>query len=182
MYKKFLIIGLFLITTAIIYKKAGSCCQKSNTHVVEKKSFYLINVLDREEFLDAHIEQSIHVPFEEVPTFLNAIEDKSTPLIFYCANYFCTSSDEAALIAMKKGFSNVFVYQGGIAEWYQASKSDSSFLYNGPAQAEYLEIIILPKPEHEESIEEYSSDKTHKIKKISIKDLQKILKKGTMRE
>lgn len=179
MFKKIFIFALFIFVTVLIYKKASICCSKNQ--ITEKKPFYLINVLDQEEFLDAHIDQSIHVPFEEVPSFLNSIEDKNTPLIFYCANYFCTSSDEAALIAIKRGFNDVSVYQGGIAEWYQASQVDKSFIYNGPAEAEYLKIVIFPNNEEKITQEENKLNKQKNIKKISIKDLQKILKKDILK-
>jgi rhodanese-related sulfurtransferase len=179
MFKKIFIFALFLFVTGLIYKKASTCCSKNR--LIEKKPFYLINVLDQEEFLDAHIDQSVHVPFEEVASFLNSIEDKKIPLIFYCANYFCTSSDEAALLAIKKGFTDVSVYQGGIAEWYQASQRDSSFIVNGPAEAEYLKIVIFPNNEKNTIEEENKLNKQKNIKKILIKDLQKILKKDILK-
>ena len=45
-------------------------------------------------------------------------------------------------MAYKKGFENVYLYKGGMAEWYQASKNDPSYLYNGQARLEYLQIVI----------------------------------------
>jgi rhodanese-related sulfurtransferase len=179
MYKKLLFIICCIVGTVIIYKKKHICCNMKNKPI--EKKFLLINVLAQEEFLDAHIEQSTHVPVEEVSSFLDAIQDKNIPLIFYCANYLCTSSDDAALIAIKKGFKNVSVYQGGTAEWYQTSKTDPSFICNGPAKATYLEMVIFPKKEDDFLEEENISEKTKNIKKIEIKDLQKILKESTLK-
>ena len=187
MYKKFLLLLILVIIGYFSFKKCpflNSCCLKKHS-CQYNKPYYLINVLDKKEFDDAHIEQSINVPFETVSSFLDNLPDKKIPLIFYCANYLCSSSDDAAAIAVKKGFTDVSVYQGGMAEWYQAHQNDPVFIYNGPAEEEYLRIVIFPKGDSNEENNIHGNRKNlyyKKVKIIAINDLQKILKEGTIRE
>lgn len=162
------------------------------TEIIEKKTindekpeYYLINVLEKEDFEDAHIRGSIHVSMADMDGFLKKIEHhKDVPLIFYCSNYYCTSSDLAAQKAIKKGFQAVSVYKGGIAEWFQKNKSDSSHEIEGPCQMPYLQFVIIPESEDIDSlvdvIDEDVVEENEKIKIITINDLQKILKKVTL--
>lgn len=46
--------------------------------------------------------------------------EKSTPLVFYCANTRCTASDRAAERARDAGYANVAVMREGIAGWKAA--------------------------------------------------------------
>jgi rhodanese-related sulfurtransferase len=48
--------------------------------------------------------------------------DKSTHLVFYCANSACRSSDEAAERAIAAGYHHVQVLPAGIAGWIKAGK------------------------------------------------------------
>ena len=49
-------------------------------------------------------------------------EDKSTALVFYCANEHCSASDGAAERARDAGFAKVHVMRDGIAGWVAAGK------------------------------------------------------------
>lgn len=48
--------------------------------------------------------------------------DKSTKLVFYCANQKCGASHQAAKRAMENGYINVAVLPEGIAGWKQAGQ------------------------------------------------------------
>jgi rhodanese-related sulfurtransferase len=113
------------------------------------QQYVLVNVLGKEEFDDCAIKNSIHVAFDKIPSFLETLiltrDSKDKPLIFYCSNYFCTSSDEAAKMAVALGFKQVYVYKGGMAEWYQLSQKDPSYEYQGNGKADYLKLIILKR-------------------------------------
>lgn len=53
-------------------------------------------------------------------------EDKSTPLVFYCANTRCTAAPSAAEKAVAAGYTQVQVLSAGIAGWKEADlKTDS---------------------------------------------------------
>lgn len=48
--------------------------------------------------------------------------DKSSKLVFYCANQKCNASHAAAKRAMENGYTNVAVLPEGIAGWKQAGQ------------------------------------------------------------
>jgi rhodanese-related sulfurtransferase len=48
--------------------------------------------------------------------------DKSSKLVFYCANQKCGASHAAAKRAMENGYTNVAVLPDGIAGWKQAGQ------------------------------------------------------------
>lgn len=48
--------------------------------------------------------------------------DRSTHLVFYCANTMCRASHTAARAARALGFANVSVLSAGIAGWTSANK------------------------------------------------------------
>ena len=48
--------------------------------------------------------------------------DKSSKLVFYCANQKCGASHAAARRAMENGYTNVAVLPDGIAGWKQAGQ------------------------------------------------------------
>lgn len=152
---------------------------------IEKPPFYLVNVLEKQDYDDAHIKGSIHVSMADLDAFLKKIEhNKEVPIIFYCTNYYCTSSDLAAQKAIRKGFEQVFIYKGGIAEWFQTNKLDKSYELEGECQMPYLQFVIIPETEGIDPlvdiIDEDFFEENQKIKIISINDLQKILKEATI--
>jgi rhodanese-related sulfurtransferase len=52
--------------------------------------------------------------------------DRSTSLVFYCANAACGASHEAASKAILAGYANVKVLPEGIAGWVKAGKQTTS--------------------------------------------------------
>ncbi len=46
--------------------------------------------------------------------------NKNVPLVFYCQNTYCWMSYNAALRAIKMGFTQVLWYRGGIEAWQKA--------------------------------------------------------------
>ncbi len=49
-----------------------------------------------------------------------AAKDKSSPVVFFCLSYECWLSYNAALRAIKLGYTNVIWYRGGIESWKAA--------------------------------------------------------------
>jgi rhodanese-related sulfurtransferase len=177
--KKSLILILILISISIlIYKNKIKNKKSDDNKIYNNKNILLINVLDKEEFDDAHIINSINVEFKNINNFLLEIKDKNTTLIFYCANYLCTSSHESAELAYKLGFKNIFVYSGGMAEWYQYSKDDPKFKFDGPAELEYLKMITIKRSKQNNRADINIINKTQdkaKYNIIDIYDLHKML-------
>lgn len=95
----------------------------------------VINVLDAEQFNDAHIAGSINVPYEKLQDWASANPQyKARKVVVYCANYMCTASAEAAKLLKSAGFTDVAAYEGGIVEWKHLG-----FPIEGEAKQEYLQ-------------------------------------------
>lgn len=150
----------------------------------EASKVILINVLDETTFKDCHITGSINVPLEKMTEYLNSLDNKNDTLVFYCSNLYCQASHDAAKEALEKGYKRVYVYSGGMADWFQASKEDKSFSFEGEAKESYLEFIISPlevkNEDGENSFDEKGTGTSGKIKVIAKNDLQKLLKEGTI--
>lgn len=53
--------------------------------------------------------------------------NKTDKLVFYCANTKCMASHDAAKVAVKAGYTNVYVMSDGIEGWKKAGKSTSAY-------------------------------------------------------
>lgn len=138
-----------------------------NNKKINNNEFLLINVLDKKYYDDAHIDKSINVPYTEAEEYLQSLENKNIKLIFYCANYRCTVSDDIAEMALKMKFKNVYVYKGGINEWYQESQKHNNFKYIGNAKLEYLKEVHK-KPE-------FKNNMKGNLKIISLNELERLI-------
>ena len=146
---------------------------KANKPEMGEVKLRLVNVLDQEMFDDAHIKgtknvESISVPFDRLESAVQNW-DKTVPVVTYCANYFCTASGTAAKKLKELGFTQVWAYEGGTAEWYQLGKTDASYAVEGPAKLEYLQSVVK-KPAHQDE----------QVQEISALELQKKIKEATI--
>ena len=98
----------------------------------KKTNFYLVNVLEKELFDDAHIPGSINVPFQELLKQATGW-DKNAEIILYCSNTMCLASGEGVKQLKALGFKNVRAYEDGIAGWFQEGNP-----VIGSHQEEYL--------------------------------------------
>ncbi|MCC5823068.1 MAG: rhodanese-like domain-containing protein [Phycisphaerales bacterium] len=83
----------------------------------------VINVLDEEMYRKQHIPGTVNIPVSD-PDFVNKVEsqtnDKSAPVIVYCANTECNASDKAAEKLEQAGFRDVRDFAAGTKGWEQA--------------------------------------------------------------
>lgn len=85
----------------------------------------VINVLDPEDYREAHIPKSKNIPFnsgnflEEVRTVVGSKED---PVVVYCASESCPLSEKAAAELENAGFTKVYEYDGGTKAWKEAGE------------------------------------------------------------
>jgi len=128
----------FLIICAIILTVGGYFLMKSP---VKEQKLVIINVLDKDLYDDCHIKGSINVPFEKIEEYADKL-DKSKHVVLYCSNYMCTASGSSAKMLKRMGFENVWAYEAGMADWYQAKLP-----VEGPCKEAYLNVKI-EKPEH----------------------------------
>lgn len=113
----------------------SSCCWFGCKHTQEP---VIINILDQELYNDCHIAGSINIPFEQLESRLDRL-DKQAETIVYCSNYQCTASAHAARILKEKGFSRVYAYEAGMAEWYQ-----QKLPVVGACKESYLTVVSKP--------------------------------------
>jgi rhodanese-related sulfurtransferase len=98
----------------------------------------LIYLADQEQFDDAHIPGSIRMDVRELEEKTKHWP-KDTEIVTYCANYQCTASGDAVKKLHDLGFTNVKVFEGGIAQWYQRGKQNSSdYPLTGAGQKTWL--------------------------------------------
>lgn len=129
---------------------------------------YIVNVLSKELYDDAHIEGSINAPFEKL-TEIAQKWNKNVPVVLYCSNYLCTASKQGVGMLKEMGFESVRAYEGGTAEWYQLGKKDPSFVVKGPAQQKYLTMEIEPPAHDADAVPAITADELKKlIKEASI--------------
>jgi rhodanese-related sulfurtransferase len=125
----------------------------------KKTKLYLVNVLEKELFDDAHIPGSIHVPYQELIQ-KSSSWDKNAEIILYCSNTMCLASGEGVKQLKALGFKNVRAYEDGIAGWFQAGHD-----VVGKHQEEYLN--------YKTGQESVASDEV-----ISTEQLKELLKKN----
>lgn len=127
----------------------------------------VVNVLDKTLYDDAHIAGSIQVDFENVKDAA-ANWNKQDAVVFYCSNYQCQASFEAARQLKELGFEQAMAYEGGMEEWYRLNQEgDASYKFEGSGTQDYLKIKVA-KPEHTESA----------VKIISAADLKELMQKA----
>ncbi len=123
-----------------------------------QKKLLVINVLPHDTFQDCHIDGSINVPLEKLPSYAQDL-DKEQPIVVYCASYKCPASRNAWKLLNEMGFSNVLAYEGGIAEWFQ-----KGYPSQGACKADYVSQV------HE------IPEETGQIKVISAQELDALMK------
>ncbi len=108
-------------------------CLSSNTAKQgPKKGLVVVNVLDKELYNDCHITNSINIPFDQISRCSSEIS-RDAEIVVYCSNYQCSTSEYVASKLKEQGFCNVYVYQGGTAEWLQ-----DGYPVIGPSKRGYL--------------------------------------------
>ena len=86
----------------------------------KKADLTLVNTLGHESFEKTKIPGAINVPLES-SDFAARVEQeaggKNKPVVVYCANQQCNSSEKAAQKLEAAGFTAVSRYTGGAAAW-----------------------------------------------------------------
>jgi rhodanese-related sulfurtransferase len=85
----------------------------------EKRDFLLFDVRQYAGYLSKHIKGAKSLPTDEIDKEVNKL-DKSKLIVVYCGGYTCPLSGYAAEKLSRLGF-RVKAYEGGIAEWSEAS-------------------------------------------------------------
>lgn len=145
-YKK--LFGIIITSMMLL----PGCFWKSESTKANKSMLYVVNVLSKDLYDDAHIKGSIHVDLDDLDTQAEQW-NKDATVVVYCSNYQCTASSYAAKNLKKAGFKHVFAYEGGMAEWYHLSQHDANYQVEGPAVEDYLKGESEPLQEHEGTVD-----------------------------
>lgn len=108
------------------------CWPFGATQDTAKPKLIIINVLDKADFDDCHIKDSINITFDEFEAKIPTLSKKNH-YVLYCADYMCMSSGFCAKLLLDAKFEHVWAYEGGMAEWFQ-----KGYPIEGPATLEYL--------------------------------------------
>lgn len=102
----------------------------------------IVDVRSKIEFDVIHINKALHEPITTALFVKNLekIREKAgdRQLAFYCNGHSCAKSYEAAEMAMKAGFQNVFAYDAGIPDWVKAHPEKTTLMGKTPAPADKL--------------------------------------------
>lgn len=83
----------------------------------------VIDVLPEESFDNRHIPGAINIPVA-APDFEERVEDavpeRSTPVVVYCADEECQASPRAARHLEEMGYERVYEFSGGLKAWRKA--------------------------------------------------------------
>lgn len=80
------------------------------------QGFVLVNVLKPETFEKEHIPGSINIPLGNEDEFERRFA-KSKEIVLYCASKDCDASEKVAKELVRRGFTNVFDFEGGMKAW-----------------------------------------------------------------
>jgi len=93
---------------------------------------------------------------------------KSSPLVFYCANEMCSSSDIAAKRAVAAGYQDVSVMKAGVYGWKKAGKAlklvqVQKSSATEPANVEPGEAMALTSQNHAIIVDVRENEERHEI-------------------
>ncbi len=102
----------------------------------------IVDVRSKIEFDVIHVNKAVHEPITTALFVKNLekIREKTgaSPVAFYCNGHTCAKSYEAAEMAMKAGFQNVYAYDGGIPDWVKAHPEKTTLMGKSPAPVDKL--------------------------------------------
>lgn len=102
-------------------------------------SIIVVDIRSSFEYDVAHINKAVLLPLTDTDfaVKLEKLRHKAspTPMAFYCNGHSCAKSYQAAQLAISLGFSNVYVYDGGIFDWIQAAPDKATLMRETPARA-----------------------------------------------
>ncbi len=86
-----------------------------------KNKPFLIEALPEESFNQGHIPGAVQMEPDDIRAgSADLPEDKSAPIVTYCASAKCPKSKMAAEALEEQGYTNVSAYEGGKEDWQGA--------------------------------------------------------------
>lgn len=94
-------------------------------------NYIVVDVRSPFEYSVMHIQGAINVPVDDnkfLASSQQASAEAGKPLLFYCNGRACEKSYVAGNKALKGGFTNFLVYDGGIGEWAKTNPQQTVLL------------------------------------------------------
>lgn len=138
--------------------------------------FFLVNVLDPQYYYeDCHIRGSINVSLDNLEDWAKNL-DKETRIVVYCASYVCPMALTAYMKLHAMGFVNVWVYEGGMNEWYHMNLP-----VEGPCRQPYLVDMVQNHPANDDAGKEQQiAMAPSDVQKINIEELKKMIANSSL--
>jgi len=89
----------------------------------EEKDFVLIDVLLQSSYDGRHILGAVHAGVHEdgfLEKVAKLVPDKANLTVVYCSSFHCQASPLAAKKLTEAGYTDVYHYAGGLADWQNA--------------------------------------------------------------
>ncbi len=86
---------------------------------LESENVLLIDVRDRDAYLEGHIPNAISVPVDELVTAIGDFIEQNKQIIVYCEGYYCIQAIDALNILLAQN-CRVKVYRSGLNGWKNA--------------------------------------------------------------
>lgn len=90
--------------------------------LMSRDGVYLIEVLPEDDYRSEHIPGALNIPMDREfdRRVQRSVIDKNAPVIVYCSDSECPLSPRAAEHLDQLGYSKVFDYRAGKADWREA--------------------------------------------------------------
>lgn len=89
----------------------------------EGKDFVLLDVLKSESYEARHLPTALHADSSD-SDFLDKVAalvaSKETLIVVYCGSFTCQKSPKVAHTLAEAGYTNVYDFEGGLADWQDA--------------------------------------------------------------
>lgn len=90
--------------------------------IKRKRDFILVDILTPSRYAEAHIPGAINIFFWDLEKRAESELPALKEIILYCSSIDCDASQRAREMLLKKGFTDVRYYAGGIDEWMAAGE------------------------------------------------------------
>ena len=116
-----ILVGTFLLLLFLFFRnertRAGATVGTQElVRLVNKENAVVLDVRERNEFMEGHIVDSLNIPYASLESRLDEIsQHKETPIVIACK--MGQHSGAAGTLLQKNGFTNVTRLTGGYAEW-----------------------------------------------------------------
>lgn len=116
-----ILVGTFLLLLFLFFRnertRAGATVGTQElVRLVNKENAVVLDVRERNEFLEGHIVDALNIPYTSLESRLDEIsQHKEKPIVIACK--MGQHSGAAGTLLQKNGFTNVTRLTGGYAEW-----------------------------------------------------------------